>query len=122
MTLPANVRSAAIRVTGVSAALAVSFLAASTRAEVASPWVTEQAIGTADNLLALAPGLSAPGGTSFLRLSVTGPSSPGYHVGPPKPAFVGSILVQPAVPATPLSVHKSGFKHLTGVVRNQTQQ
>lgn len=120
MTVPAKFRSVAIRITGVSAALAVSLLAASTRAEV----VSQRDDGRhAQGLAALTPVQGSSSGTPLIIGSAAGQGiSPGYHVGPPKPAFSGSILVQPAVPASPLPVHKSGFKHLSGVARSRSAQ
>lgn len=120
MTLPANFRSVAIRVTGVSAALAISFFAASTRAEVVSQRGNG---GQPQGLTALTPAQGSSSAMPFVIGSAAGQAiTPGYHAGPPKPAFSGSILIQPAVPAAPLSVHKSGFQHLSGVVRSRSAQ
>lgn len=119
MTVPAKFRSVAIRITGVSAALAGSFLAASTRAEV----VSQRGNGQSQGLTALTPAQGSSSGTPFVIGSAAGQAiTPGYHVGPPKPAFSGSILIQPAVPAAPLPVHKSGFQHLSGVARSRSAQ
>jgi len=117
MTTPANLRSVAIRVTGVSAALAISFLAASTRAEV----VTHRALNqsSAGSLSHLEPASSA-GSRAEVSLAISEALSSGgidgYFAGPRHVAFSGSILTHAAAPASLLTDHKSDLAHLSGVV------
>lgn len=131
MMSAAFARSVAIRGTGACAALAISFLAASARAEVVAPRhgsVPTAAHGSVEPTLAvLDPSLAAtstahgtPSHAALAVLKTAGTS--GYAAGPARPVFADSILVQPDSATTVSLAKQSGFSHLTGIVRSQVRQ
>jgi hypothetical protein len=131
MMSSAFVRSVAIRVTGACAALAISFLAASARAEVvahkdgAVPAAAQAAgpltLAVLDPSLAAASPTHGPASRAALEVLKEAGTS-GYAAGPARPVFADSILVPPDFATTVSLVKQSGFTHLTGIVRSQVRQ
>lgn len=131
MTSSAFTRSVAIRVTGACAALAISFLAASARAEVVAQQnraVPASGQGSVPLTLAvLDPALASAPPTHVLASHaalavVKAAGTSGYAAGPSRPVFADSILVQPEFAPTVSLAKQSGFTHLTGIVRSQVRQ
>lgn len=118
MTTPANLRSVAIRVTGVTAALAVSFLAASARAEVVSHRVLHETspAGSLSRLEVASDAGSRADVSVAINEALSSGGIQGSFAGPRNLAFSGSILTQAAVPTSLLPDHKSGLAHISGLV------
>lgn len=119
-------RSLAIRVTGVIAALATTFLASSARAETVSPHLGgpdaasaaahSHGLAVLDPHMATGGHMAAPVSPATLKvLSEVGGT--GAVSGPQRAVFSESILVQPEFPATFSLVRQSRLTHLSGVVR-----
>lgn len=123
------VRSVAIRVTGVCAALAMSFLAASVRAEALSQHLLVAGPqGAAGSSLA---GLDTPSASTasvgtpasaVARAVLHAPSYQGYAAAPTKTVFSESILVNPSFTMTLSLAKPAGQSQLTGVVRTKLLQ
>lgn len=124
-----SVRSVAIRVTGVCAALAISFLAATARAEALSQHLLMAGPqGAAGSSLA---GLDAPAAatssvgtpsSAVARAVLSAPTYQGYAAPPAKTVFSESILVNPSFTMTLSLAKPTGQSQLTGVVRTKLLQ
>jgi hypothetical protein len=131
MTWSASGRSVALRVTGVSAALGLSFLAGSARAEVLSQHLLDArspsaAAGSSFVAAVLdvqtGPAPTSAHASSAARAVLEAPAAQGYSAAPPKPVFSESILIQPEFPVTLSLVRQSAHSHLTGIVRTPLRQ
>lgn len=131
MKMSGSIRSVAIRVTGVCAALGISFLAASARAEVLSQHLLDAGSPppASNNSFVVAvlggqavPETPAQHASAAARAVLRTSAVQGYSAAPPKPVFSESILVQPEFPVTLSLVRQSAHSHLTGIVRTQPRQ
>jgi hypothetical protein len=128
MTLFASFRSASIRATGASAAVAVAFLGSPTTAEVLSHSTSGAPAAAvpqhAPRLAVLDPAMTvehrdhAPDRSAVDHvLRKTGPA--GYSAGPSRPVFGESILVHPEFATSAAIVKPSGVAHLPRFIRAQ---
>ncbi|MFM7242679.1 MAG: hypothetical protein ACKO40_00700 [Planctomycetaceae bacterium] len=129
MKSSASFRSVAIRVTGVCAALAISFLAGSARAEALSQHLLasgpQGAAGSSlsglDSATPSMASASAPV-SAAARAVLQAPAYQGYAAAPAKTVFSESILVNPSFTMTLSLAKPAGQSQLTGVVRTKLLQ
>jgi len=128
MSWSPSVRSIAIRVTGVCAAVGISCLAGAARGEPLSQHrLASSAPPTVTSFVAALDGPSAvtPDSTQAVREAravLQAPAIQGYAAAPRRPVFSESILVNPGFTMSLSLARSSGNTHLTGVVRPQSLQ